>query len=255
MIKFKQSIYFIALLTVLNLPLAALASESLIPDAVFSANLGQDSIDRGYTIDLMADNNFSLRVPAGSLLAPNQVIVKKIWAVDQSLPGGKEKLSDYWEVDLTDKNSYAGSKLVAQLKYQSSSNLKSVYYWDETAWQKVPASSINLDQGIISFIISSVPFRFVVLADSGKMAEGLASWYRYKGCNCAASPDYPKGTLLEVINPANNQSVVVKVNDYGPDRKIHPDRVIDLDLVAFKKIAPSWQGTVKVLVAPYQELK
>jgi len=83
------------------------------------------------------------------------------------------------------------------------------------------------------------------------MRNGTATWYRYKRCPCAASPDFPKGTRLKVSladNPA--KSIIVKVNDWGPDRKLFPSRVIDLDSVAFKQLAPLSCGKVRVLVEP-----
>ncbi|MBN1325733.1 hypothetical protein JW977_02015 [Candidatus Falkowbacteria bacterium] len=92
--------------------------------------------------------------------------------------------------------------------------------------------------------------KVAILEDIDIMTEGYASWYRYKGCNCAASPDYPKGTKLKVTNLKNGKSVIVKINDWGPDRSVHPNRVIDLDLVAFKQIAVKSQGLCMVKVEP-----
>ncbi|PIP17598.1 MAG: hypothetical protein COX43_03465 [Parcubacteria group bacterium CG23_combo_of_CG06-09_8_20_14_all_35_9] len=80
------------------------------------------------------------------------------------------------------------------------------------------------------------------------MEVGEAGWYRYKGCNCAASCDWPKGTYLRVTNVENGKSVIVKVNDYGPERNVHLGRIIDLDSVAFKKIGRLSKGLIKVKV-------
>ena len=81
------------------------------------------------------------------------------------------------------------------------------------------------------------------------MSEGVASCYAYKECDCAASPDYPKGSYL-VVSRADDpeRSVTVQVNDYGPDRSVHPDRVIDLDAVAFKQLASLGAGLINVTV-------
>lgn len=95
--------------------------------------------------------------------------------------------------------------------------------------------------------------------------EGTASWYDYSLTGypdyshdnlTAASRDYKKGTKLQVCpqvgeedfekNPDLYQCVNVRVNDYGPDMALHPDRVIDLSSSAFKQIAPLSQGTIKV---------
>ncbi len=90
----------------------------------------------------------------------------------------------------------------------------------------------------------------LMMSPSG-MRQGTATWYRYKGCDCAASPDFPKGTKL-LIRLANHPEIsdVVTVNDYGPDRNLFPNRVIDLDAVAFKKLAPLSLGLTQVTVEP-----
>jgi len=44
--------------------------------------------------------------------------------------------------------------------------------------------------------------------------------------------------------------VDVEINDYGPDRGLHPDRVIDLDKVAFQKISSLGAGIINVRVEP-----
>ena len=41
------------------------------------------------------------------------------------------------------------------------------------------------------------------------------------------------------------------IKDYGPVKSIHPDRVIDLGKEAFKKIASTGAGVIKVKVEPY----
>jgi len=85
--------------------------------------------------------------------------------------------------------------------------------------------------------------------ESGIMRSGLASWYKYKNCHCAASPDVPKGTRLKVSRQDDpKRFIVVTVNDFGPDRKIHPERVIDLDKVAFAKIGNPRGGVLAVTV-------
>jgi len=83
------------------------------------------------------------------------------------------------------------------------------------------------------------------------LRQGTATWYKYKQCNCAASPDFPKGTELLVRSVDNpEKSVVVRVNDYGPDRNLFPTRVIDLDSVAFKLLSPLSAGVIRVTVEP-----
>ena len=44
------------------------------------------------------------------------------------------------------------------------------------------------------------------------------------------------------------KSVTVRVNDYGPDRTVFPDRIIDLDKTAFAKLASLGAGVIQVHV-------
>lgn len=77
---------------------------------------------------------------------------------------------------------------------------------------------------------------------------GRASWYSYQNCMCAAHPFYAKGRFVRVTDLATGKSIIVEVNDRGPDLSIHPDRVIDLDAVAFRALAPLAVGTIGVKV-------
>lgn len=82
------------------------------------------------------------------------------------------------------------------------------------------------------------------------MKSGSASWYKYKNCRCAASPDFPKGTRVKVTSLLTGKSSVVRINDWGPERDKFPDRVIDLDKLAFKEFAPTGAGLIRVSVQP-----
>ncbi|MEI7497887.1 MAG: RlpA-like double-psi beta-barrel domain-containing protein [Candidatus Falkowbacteria bacterium] len=85
----------------------------------------------------------------------------------------------------------------------------------------------------------------------GLIVSGKASWYKYKAGLFAASPDFPKGSKLRVYNlDAPAKYVDVTINDYGPDRVLHPDRVLDLDKEAFRRIAPTGQGMARIAVMP-----
>jgi rare lipoprotein A (peptidoglycan hydrolase) len=83
-----------------------------------------------------------------------------------------------------------------------------------------------------------------------KAEIGIASWYCPKWCEklAAAHSKYSKGTTLKVTNLENKKSVIIIVNDFGPNKLIHPRRIIDLTKTAFQKIANPGQGTVRVMV-------
>lgn len=61
---------------------------------------------------------------------------------------------------------------------------------------------------------------------------------------------YPFGTLLKVTNPANGQSVIVRVTDRGPYVK---GRIIDLSVRAAKEIGIISQGIAPVVVERYSQ--
>lgn len=77
----------------------------------------------------------------------------------------------------------------------------------------------------------------------GKSHTGLASWYAHTGTMAAANPWLPMGSYVKVTNKDNGKSVIVKINDRGP---FGPNRIIDLDKVAFEEIASLGQGVVNV---------
>lgn len=87
-----------------------------------------------------------------------------------------------------------------------------------------------------------------VLAKSGRIQEGTASWYAFRSGDFAASTSFRKGTKLLVTNVENGCQVIVTVNDYGP----FTSKIIDLERTAFAKLAPLKKGVIKVSV---EELK
>ncbi len=78
--------------------------------------------------------------------------------------------------------------------------------------------------------------------------EGRASWYAYKKCLCAAHPFYELGRYVRVTALSTGKSLIVQVNDRGPEVDKHPERIIDLDSAAFKELEPLGTGTIAVRV-------
>jgi uncharacterized protein YabE (DUF348 family) len=76
--------------------------------------------------------------------------------------------------------------------------------------------------------------------------RGRASWYAFTGEMKCASVRYPKGTWLRVTNQENGKQIIVQVNDYGPDPGT--GKIIDLDKVAFAKLASIGQGVIEVKI-------
>ena len=97
---------------------------------------------------------------------------------------------------------------------------------------------------------------------SGVQATGIASWYSESdpGINLhtangetfddsqrtCASWNFPFGTLLRVTHLENGKSVVCRVNDRGPAKRL--GRVVDLTKSAFREVAPLKSGLIRVKV-------
>ncbi len=73
----------------------------------------------------------------------------------------------------------------------------------------------------------------------GKAARGDASYYASGWGELNASRSIPRGGFAKVTNLDNGKSIVVKINDYGPQS---PVRIIDLSYASFSKIGDLGQG-------------
>ncbi len=103
---------------------------------------------------------------------------------------------------------------------------------------------------LVAFVFSNLLFvSQTTTIESNLVDRGLASWYRQFDCLCAASTKYPRGTKLRVTHARTGKFVDVRVNDYGPDPRQHADRIIDLDVTAFKLLSSPRHGVIPVEVA------
>ncbi|HQB51147.1 MAG TPA: RlpA-like double-psi beta-barrel domain-containing protein [bacterium] len=75
---------------------------------------------------------------------------------------------------------------------------------------------------------------------------GKASWYNHKAGFFAASTIFPMGQKVRVHHILSGKFIDVVINDYGPDPKVHPDRVIDLQKEAFSSLATLGTGVITV---------
>lgn len=221
---------------------------------IYNLKLDEATLFRGYTASLF-ENNFRVGIFPGVLSEETKIIFKELTVPEKFLPipDPKEKklVSYIFEFDIENKAAFHNEKpVIIEIKYPAdSNNLKKIYFWDKGKgeWRELPSKSI-VERNVVRAPLHLPYARLAIFEDPNIMEVGVASWYKYRGCNCAASPDWPKGSQLKVTNLYNDSYVVVTVNDYGPDRSIHPDRVIDLDLVAFEKLASRWFGLIKVKV-------
>ena len=104
-------------------------------------------------------------------------------------------------------------------------------------------------------------FAVVLSAELKTRQVGVASWYggserlnEYTASGevfnsdklTCASWHHPFDTLLKVTNIDNNRSVLVRVNDRGPNRRLR--RVIDLSRRSFEEIAGLEDGLTRVKI-------
>jgi len=219
-------------------------------------NLNKQTIAKGYTVSAFEDT-IKLSLVPGILSDSTGVDVVELNETIND-PWQLERISDVYQFEFNNKSAYDNKKpFYVQLSYNKAPNYyKQVFYYDKnySSWRPLP----TVDYPEKSFVRSLIhlPFaRIAVFANPEALVIGQASWYSYKGGLFAASPDFPKGSKLRVYNTANNKFVDVVINDYGPDRKLHPNRVVDLDKIAFKKIASTGAGVINVKIQPIDIVK
>ncbi|MDD5083878.1 MAG: RlpA-like double-psi beta-barrel domain-containing protein [Candidatus Moranbacteria bacterium] len=102
-----------------------------------------------------------------------------------------------------------------------------------------------MKQEIVKEPVTEKTMQGTYVAVKGTAHTGLGTWYAYTGTLAAASPWLPMGSYAKVTNQENGKTVIVKINDRGPFGK---NRIIDLDKVAFAKIASIGAGVISLKV-------
>ncbi|MEI7620651.1 MAG: RlpA-like double-psi beta-barrel domain-containing protein [Candidatus Falkowbacteria bacterium] len=247
-----------------------MAAVFLIPENVILALVGEgnpinleasslisaDELGAGKTVSVF-NNNLRLVFPSATSttgFADSSEIKFTQLNEEIGTPWNLNKLSHVYQFDF-------GSQVLPktfniEVGYQEKQTIheyKQVFFYDKNndSWKPLPTTD-HPDKNYVSAVISMPYARIAVLSYPGIIVSGKASWYAYKGGLFTASPDFPKGSKLRVYNLANNKFVDVIVNDYGPERLKHPDRAVDLDKVAFKKIASTGAGIINVRVEPLE---
>ena len=194
-----------------------------------------------------------INLPAGTVKSPTSIKIEDLGSAF-AWPWNYEPLTSVYQFDFADKGvAYNRTKpLRLEFSYSETNNYyKQIFFYDGTQkkWRPLP----SVDDPIKKVVSANINFsyaRVAVLSNNQILTVGDASWYKYKGGLFAASPDFKAGTVLKVTNLGNNKSVLVTVNDFGPNRKSHPTRVVDLDAVAFSKIASTKAGVAKIKIEP-----
>jgi D-alanyl-D-alanine endopeptidase (penicillin-binding protein 7) len=169
------------------------------------------------------------------------------------LPWQWQALTPAYDYSFTTTGLYDPSRpFTVTINYAQTNNyLKQIFIFDDSAqvWRPLPTTDVP-DKDYATAQTTSVNGRLLLAANTDILTVGTASWYKYQGGLFTASPDFAPGSVLRVTNLANGKSVDVTVNDYGPERGSYPDRVVDLDYVAFQKIASTGAGVIRVKIVP-----
>lgn len=208
-------------------------------------NIKKNTLRRSVFFNLAGDV-FTLFFPRDGAKKPTSLYGRRYSQERFPLAENQVFINGVFEFEIADASVYNPIKpLRFHVRDEQSQENTALYYWSalQQRWIFLPEQEYK--DGVFSGLAYVPKLQIALLKE---VLSGKASWYVYKGCDCTASPDFPKGSRLLVRNLANEKSVTVTVNDYGPDRIIHPDRVVDLDLVAFEKIAKKRMGVITVQV-------
>lgn len=244
----RWKIAFLAVAMILVLPATVKAAESA-PDSIL-LTLDQGFVGRPVSLDLF-DGVLNVSWDEDTLIGPSALVI--------SLTEGTTSTEDQVvaapavSVAFADPSAVspdgAFSITVKAYRPPSSSEASEANVLPAGSTStSVVSGSFGGEQ--VSFPIPAQPsFVLSPVWRDGFMREGIASWYVYRKCLCAASPDVPKGTRM-VVRRADDPSqfTVVTINDFGPVRVLHPDRVVDLDKVAFARIGNPRGGLLAVTV-------
>lgn len=162
------------------------------------------------------------RINVEEKIIPEDIDFKTVYNNDSKLGWREEKITT------------RGEKGIREVKYK-------ITYHNGKEVSRV-ALEKNITKNPITQIVTKGTYMQL-----GKAAKGQGTWYAWKGGLFAASTTLPKGSFAKVTNLANSKSVVVQINDYGPQGE---GRIIDLDKVAFAKIASLGAGVIGVKVEP-----
>jgi hypothetical protein len=225
-------------------------------EVIVSTQFDADTIVKGYTLE-SSDGLMRLGIRPETLNVATRVDIKTLDPSIMQDTLTQEPLGNIYLFDILNKESYDGTDFFfLEIKYpqeEQDSDLlhgrRRIYFYNavKSAWEELPSTDSPQNNSVRALI--HLPYARLAIFEEEIPEVGEASWYGYKGCDCAASPDYPKGSELLVTSVEDpTKSVIVTVNDYGPDRSIHPDRIIDLDKVAFAKLASLGFGLIDVRV-------
>ena len=204
---------------------------------------------------------FELHIPPKVLTKGSAVLISETTDAP-SPPYGMRIVSPLFHISIAEPNGqHTAPQKPIHLRYTLNvfKEIRRIPYVAEgEVWRPLAVHSFTAEKGVYTYSITQADQAIAFFEPLSQ--EGMASWYRYRNCDCAASTIYPRGTTVRVWRVSEDgetEPVDVVINDFGPDAKRHPDRVIDLDLSVFKKIAKKGSGIIRVraeLLARREEL-
>ncbi len=192
---------------------------------------------------------------AGILAIPAALVLAEFGASSPALVQLETTDNLPWSLNLLSPVYQSISTTTIQINYVENKKLpeyKQIFYYRATSSSWLPLVTKDFPQQKYLQATTSEDLIVGAFSYPGVITAGQASWYKYKGGDFAASPDFPKGSKIRVYNTANNKFVDVIINDWGPERLKFPSRVIDLDAVAFSKIASKSAGVINVRIEPLE---
>lgn len=174
-------------------------------------------------LNSLVENNLEItvtRINVEEKIIPAEIDFKIITKTDNKL-GWREK-----------KTEVTGEKGIREIKYK-------ITYKDGKEISRVVLEKKITKEPLTEIVIQGT------FVKTGTAKKGQGTWYAFKGGLFAASTTIARGNYARVTNTANGKSVIVQINDYGPQGK---GRIIDLDKVAFAKLASLGAGVIGVKV-------
>lgn len=239
------------------------AQDELIPDKSQVILPGENiTIRRALKIKILVDGkkieNHTLSNSLSLALKENNIILGRL---DKTVPDINGLLENNLEITVTRIN--VEEKIIPEdIAFKTTEKTDSKLSWREKKTEITGEKGIRevkykityknnkeVSRVILEKKITKEPVAEVITqgtyVKTGAAKKGQGTWYAFKGGLFAASTTIPRGGYARVTNTANGKSVMVQINDYGPQGK---GRIIDLDKVAFAKIASLGAGVIGVKV-------
>lgn len=238
-----------------------------------SAKILEYSIDAGQTWQLLLGEQINKQKIWLRSALNQDTSVKQLSELSVSLPAEqvdiqKSDVNVYPENIQLISEIYEINSQIADYKIKFYYNIdsqysKNIYKYDDASqtWQALAAYN-NIEEKYLSFSFQKQDqaVKLAIFQDP-QSYDGIASFYNqaryrsfaYKNGNFAASRIYPKGTKLKITRLLTGKSIVITVNDYGPEERT--GRLLDLDTSAFKQLGSTKVGVIYVKVELYDQNK